>query len=344
MSVNKLGITLLSGFLIFATALMAPAQSTTPPQDQSTKKQTTHKDTASKDDIRNAQQALKDKGTYTGPVDGTMNAETKKALRGFQQKNNLEATGTLNHETMTALGVTPHPATTGKDTSKTGTPGATTPKKEKGAGKPTSGVMKGKVREAQAALKKEGFDPGPVDGIIGPRTMTALRHFQSHNGLEVTGTINTETEKALMASAGTTSRSKPATSESKPAPTTSSVEDIRHLQQALTDLGYSPGDVNGMMTSQTQEAIREFQFLNNLPVTGNLDEQTKAAIEAQSRGGSGSTNYGSQHSAVMERENMGTFTLVAQKGKYSSKSDKEASERIAKATEVLLDLTASPDK
>ena len=356
MSINKLGITLLSGFLIFATAVMATTQSTTPPQDQSTKKQTTaHKDTASKDDIRNAQQALKDKGTYKGPVDGTMNAETKKALRDFQQKNNLEATGKLNHETMTALGVTPHPSTTGKDTAKTGTPGATTHKKEKGAGKPTSGVMKGKVRDVQAALKKEGFDPGPVDGIMGHRTMTALRDFQSHNGLEVTGTINTETEKALMASAGTTSRSKPAASESKPAPTTSSVEDVRRLQQALTDLGYSPGDINGMMTSQTREAIREFQFLNNLPVTGNLDEQTKAAIDAQSRGDSGSTKYGSPHNAAMEGANMGTFTLVAQtpdktsntskaKEKYSSKSDEKESERIAKATDVLQDLTTSPDK
>src|SRR5215831_402088 len=183
MSVNKLGTTLLSGFLIFATALMAPAQSTTPPQNQTTKKQTTaHKDSASKDDIRNAQQALKDKGMYTGPVDGAMNAETKKALRDFQQKNNLEATGKLNHETITALGVTPHPSTTGKDTSKTGTPGATTPKKEKGAGKPTSGVMKGKVRDVQAALKKEGFDPGPVDGIMGHRTMTALRDFNHTMG------------------------------------------------------------------------------------------------------------------------------------------------------------------
>src|SRR5215831_16491849 len=313
MSVNKLGITLLSGFLIFATAVMATTQSTTPPQDQSTKKQTTaHKDTASKDDIRNAQQALKDKGTYTGPVDGTMNAETKKALRDFQQKNNLEATGTLNHETLTALGVTPHPSTTGKDTSKTGTPGATTLKKEKGAGKPTSGVMKGKVRDVQAALKKDGFDPGPVDGIMGPRTMAALRNFQSHNGLEVTGTINTETEKALTASSGTTSRSKPGTSESKPLPTTpkdqsyaSSIEDVRRFQQALTDLGYEPGELSGMMTSQTREAIREFQFYNNLPVTGNLDEQTKTAIDAQSQGGVG-TNYGNTYSPMAR----GVFTLV----------------------------------
>ena len=339
MSVNKLRITLLSGFLIFATALAAPAQSTTPTHDQSTKKQTAaHKDTASKDEIRNAQEALKDKGMYTGPVDGAMNTETKKALRDFQQKNNLEVTGTLNHDTKAALGVTPHPSTTGKDTSKTGTPGATTSKKEKGAGKPTSGVMKGKVRDVQAALKKDGFDPGPVDGIMGPRTVAAIRNFQSHNGLEVTGTINTETEKALMASSGTTSRSKPGTSESKPVPTTpkdqsnaSSIEDVRRFQQALTDLGYEPGELSGMMTSQTREAIREFQFFNNLPVTGNLDEQTRTAIDAQSQGGVG-TNYGNTYSPMAR----GVFTLVT--------PDKDASERITKSTEVLEDLTTSADK
>src|SRR5215831_6650467 len=273
MSVNKLGTTLLSGFLIFATALMAPAQSTTPPQNQTTKKQTTaHKDSASKDDIRNAQQALKDKGLYTGPVDGRMNAETKKALSDFQKKNNLEATGTLNHDTMTALGVTPHKSTT-KDTSKSGAPGATTPKKEKGAGKPTSGVTKEKVKDVQAALMKEGFDPGPVDGIMGPRTMAALRNFQAHNGLKVTGTLNTETENALTASVGTTRRSKPGTTESAPATTTpkdqsglSSVEGVRRVQKALIDLGYEPGETNGLMTSQTRDAIRQFQYLNNLPV------------------------------------------------------------------------------
>jgi len=350
MSVNTLGTTLLSGFLVFATALAAPAQSTAPTQDQSTKKQTTaHKDTTSKEDIRNAQQALKDKGIYTGAVDGTMNTEMKKALSDFQKKNNLEATGTLNHDTMTALGVT-HTSTTRKDTSKSATPGATTPKKQKGAGKSTSGVTTEKLKDVQAALKKEGFDPGPVDGIMGPRTMGALRNFQAHKGLEVTGALNTETENALMASAGTTRRSKPGTSETEPAPTTpkdqsglSSVEDVRGIQQALTDLGYEPGETNGLMTSQTREAIRQFQYLNNLPVTGNLDQQTKAAIDAQMHGGVGSTNYGTGSPIAR-----GVFTLVTQtqatKEKYSSTSDKEGSERIAKSTEVLQDLTTTADK
>src|SRR5215813_8057063 len=74
-----------------------------------------HKVWVSKDEIRNAQQALRDKGMYTGPVDGSMNAETQKALREFQQKNSLKVTGTLDHETITALGVTSeHPSTTGR--------------------------------------------------------------------------------------------------------------------------------------------------------------------------------------------------------------------------------------
>src|SRR5690242_15870914 len=47
--------------------------------------------------------------------------------------------------------------------------------------KKTSSVSEDKVREAQMSLKNEGFDPGPIDGIMGPMTMTALRNYQSHN-------------------------------------------------------------------------------------------------------------------------------------------------------------------
>src|SRR5262249_49808010 len=134
----------------------------------------------------------------------------------------------------------------------------------------------------------------------------------------------------------------------EPAPTTpknqsgvSSLEDVRRVQQALTDLGYEPGDPTGLMTAQTREAIRQFQFLNNLPVTGNLDEQTKAAIDAQSQGGVG-TNYDNGASSPIAR---GVFLLVPQtKEKYSVKSDEKDSEKIAKATEVLEDLTATGDK
>jgi putative peptidoglycan binding protein len=33
------------------------------------------------------------------------------------------------------------------------------------------------VREVQEALVKAGYDPGPIDGIFGPRTKAALRKY-----------------------------------------------------------------------------------------------------------------------------------------------------------------------
>src|SRR5712692_2478510 len=68
-------------------------------------------------------------------------------------------------------------------------------------------------------------------------------------------------------------------------PAATSVEDVKQIQQALTDLSYNPGDINGLMTADTQEAIRQFQWFNDLPVTGIVDEQTKITLETQWRGG-----------------------------------------------------------
>ncbi|WP_310498105.1 TIGR02594 family protein [Sandarakinorhabdus sp.] len=41
--------------------------------------------------------------------------------------------------------------------------------------------------ELQQALKDKGFDPGPVDGIAGRRTIAAITAFQTANGLPADG-------------------------------------------------------------------------------------------------------------------------------------------------------------
>jgi peptidoglycan hydrolase-like protein with peptidoglycan-binding domain len=61
----------------------------------------------SADDIKKAQQALKEKGHDPGAVDGVMSSKTQQAIRAFQQKNSLQPTGALNAETAAALGVSP---------------------------------------------------------------------------------------------------------------------------------------------------------------------------------------------------------------------------------------------
>jgi hypothetical protein len=53
------------------------------------------------------------------------------------------------------------------------------------------------IQKAQQELKKKGINPGPVDGIIGPKTKSALRRYQAENGLPITGELDAETQIAL---------------------------------------------------------------------------------------------------------------------------------------------------
>ena len=45
------------------------------------------------------------------------------------------------------------------------------------------------LRELQSALQRLGYDPGPIDGLYGPKTATAIRAYQTATGLPVNGRI-----------------------------------------------------------------------------------------------------------------------------------------------------------
>ena len=53
---------------------------------------------------------------------------------------------------------------------------------------------------------------------------------------------------------------------------------ISEAQQSLKDQGYFYGDVNGEKNTETSDAVRRYQIRNGLSVTGDLDDQTLAAI------------------------------------------------------------------
>ena len=57
----------------------------------------------SKDDIRWAQVELHYRGLYNGSLDGVIGPETKQALLGFQESNDLERTARLDQQTADAL-------------------------------------------------------------------------------------------------------------------------------------------------------------------------------------------------------------------------------------------------
>lgn len=59
----------------------------------------------SSNQIRQAQQALDQKGFNAGRADGKLGPETKQALQSFQQSQGLQVTGQLNQQTMAKLGI-----------------------------------------------------------------------------------------------------------------------------------------------------------------------------------------------------------------------------------------------
>jgi peptidoglycan hydrolase-like protein with peptidoglycan-binding domain len=59
----------------------------------------------SKDQVKQIQEALKDKGQDPGQADGIMGPKTQQALRQFQKSQNLQVTGRVDQQTASALGV-----------------------------------------------------------------------------------------------------------------------------------------------------------------------------------------------------------------------------------------------
>jgi ankyrin repeat protein len=55
---------------------------------------------------------------------------------------------------------------------------------------------------------------------------------------------------------------------------------IYQLQNTLKELGYDPGLPDGVWGKKTTAAIKSFQQDNGLPVTGNLDANTKAKLNS----------------------------------------------------------------
>jgi peptidoglycan hydrolase-like protein with peptidoglycan-binding domain len=82
---------------------------------------------------------------------------------------------------------------------------------------PQQSSSQGDVKQAQQALKDKGFDPGAIDGQMGPKTEAALKQFQTQQKLTDSGQLDSQTETALGLQGGSSSSgsSSPSSSASK---------------------------------------------------------------------------------------------------------------------------------
>lgn len=122
-------------------------------------------------DVAAAQQRLKDRGYYAGPVDGAMGPRTTAALRAYQRDHGLSVTGRLDSQTASALVSEPS----------------------------MTAASAADIRTAQRQLKDRGYYAGPVDGVLGAATENALRAYQRDRGLTVTGRLDSPTVRSLTA-------------------------------------------------------------------------------------------------------------------------------------------------
>ena len=77
---------------------------------------------------------------------------------------------------------------------------ANTPDEWAGKGLKTASVdMKKAIRNIQAILNKNGFDTGKPDGVMGAKTVTAIKAFQTSIGEQPTGQVSDKLVNALLA-------------------------------------------------------------------------------------------------------------------------------------------------
>jgi len=280
MSKKNLSIIVLSGVLTFSAVPSAFSQSSQPkaanpaptqktpeqsrPSDQRDKSSTSeqmHKDmAATQDSIKQAQQALKTQGLYKGGVDGKSSAEFESALRAYQTQNQLQATGKLDSQTMAKLGLT-----SGHNPKKdSAAPAGTKPQ-------PKSPDARQKPSDMPAApVTADPDNPRDNPPVVTPRQQPPDR---VEPDIEHRTAVPSATPGAIEQTPKTGEQT-PKTGEGN----ASTAEDIRQVQMALKNRGFDPGEINGMISSQTQKAIKDFQTANNLPVSGNVDQRTLAAL------------------------------------------------------------------
>jgi peptidoglycan hydrolase-like protein with peptidoglycan-binding domain len=146
------------------------------------------------------------------------------------------------------------------------------------------------VKSVQGTLKELNFYAGDVDGLYGPNTRVAIEAYQNKMGMAVTGSVDDDLLDHLgTGSVASVLRPSPAPREetvqpvpaSAPAtvqpavakPALPSGQLLQRIQAGLQEFGNDDIQIDGLMGSKTEAAIREFQSLFSLPQTGRADEE-----------------------------------------------------------------------
>jgi len=224
--------------------------------------------TLSKQEIRSLQSQLKAVGFDPGPLDGLLGAKTTLALRRLQLgcANLNDLLENPDFGTLQQSG--------GMQTAK------------QSAADRTFGADE--TRLIQVRLKEAGFDGGPIDGVMGSRTRSALLRFQSGCAIvkdlpaylktEIAERLPNPTSSAEKQPQAALSKSSQAVASTKDeagkmnvaTDKTPSRDEVRLLQAQLKAAGFDPGPFDGLLGPKTQSALQQYRVFqgSRKPVSG----------------------------------------------------------------------------
>ena len=144
------------------------------------------------------------------------------------------------------------------------------------------------VKKVQQALSNLGYSI-VVDGDYGYQTADVVAQYQQNNGLYVDGVAGPITQAAIFSQNGGSAPSTTQTQQ-QPASTSGSTNtdfylvygdnnsNVSKVQQALLDLGYNVGIVDGYFGNMTYNAVVAFQQANGLYVDVEVGPITAKAL------------------------------------------------------------------
>lgn len=161
------------------------------------------------------------------------------------------------------------------------------------------------VTELQTRLQALGFYPGKVNGTMGSSTVAAVKDFQAACGIQATGSVDQALWDVIF-SDGAVTGTLVALGEGSTGPA------VTTLQNNLISLLMLGGSADGTYSSQTTEAVTNYQTTFGFAVTGSADADLQEDIASRAalvRQTFGDAPYG-----------LSTVTVEAQMAKVKASS------------------------
>lgn len=235
-----------------------------------------------KTQITAAQEKLKSAGSYNGAADGKYNDDFRTSIKKYQEENSLDKNGKLDEATLVKMGIELTDNQKGIETA--GTSGGKT---KRVSFRPT----KNQISQAQKMFKGKGAYSGTETGKYDDDLKTAIRDFQSANGLKRTGSLNratlekmgivlTESQSAIPVNENdfASADDKDGEKKKRGAVFRATAEQITEVQEKLKTAKLYNGAADGKFNDDFRDSIKEWQRANNVKVTGTLNKETLVAM------------------------------------------------------------------